>query len=66
MQSILSIMFTQEERETIRITGMRIWDRDHQNRQQNGEEKMPIQCPSPELMLSGSEGQTPGFREIPG
>lgn len=45
MQSILGILFTPEKRQMIRIADMRIWDREHQNRSQNGEEKMPIQCP---------------------
>ncbi|RMB99809.1 hypothetical protein DUI87_23586 [Hirundo rustica rustica] len=42
LQSILGILFTMEEREMIRHSGMRVWDRDCQGPDQ-GDQKWPMQ-----------------------
>lgn len=55
MHSILGMLFTQEEKQVIRMTGMRIWEKEHRNGQQNGEEKMPI---PPGITTPKREGET--------
>ncbi|RMC11213.1 hypothetical protein DUI87_12128 [Hirundo rustica rustica] len=44
LQSILGILFTMEEREMIRHSGMRVWDRECQGPDQ-GDQKWPMQDP---------------------
>ncbi|RMB96089.1 hypothetical protein DUI87_27375 [Hirundo rustica rustica] len=44
LQSILGILFTMEEREMIRYSGMRVWDRECQGPDQ-GDQKWPMQDP---------------------
>ncbi|RMB89624.1 hypothetical protein DUI87_33988 [Hirundo rustica rustica] len=44
LQSILGILFTTEEREMIRHSGMRVWDREYQGPDQ-GDHKWPMQDP---------------------
>lgn len=45
LQSILSILFTTEEREMIRQAGMRVWDREHQIGPR-GDQKWPLNNPN--------------------
>lgn len=45
LQSILSILFTTEEREMIRQAGMRVWDREHQIGSR-GDQKWPLNNPN--------------------
>ncbi|RMC11088.1 hypothetical protein DUI87_12000 [Hirundo rustica rustica] len=44
LQSVLGILFTMEEREMIRHSGMRVWDRERQGPDQ-GDQKWPMQDP---------------------
>lgn len=45
MQSIIRIVFSQEEREMIRTAGMRIWERENQQGPP-GDQKMPMTSPN--------------------
>ncbi|RMB89210.1 hypothetical protein DUI87_34400 [Hirundo rustica rustica] len=53
LQSILGILFTMEEREMIRHSGMRVWDRDSQGPDQ-GDQEWPMQDPEDNFEISNT------------
>ncbi|RMB95987.1 hypothetical protein DUI87_27573 [Hirundo rustica rustica] len=55
LQSILGILFTMEEREMIRHSGMRVWDRECQGPDQ-GDQKWPMQDPGSHIAKPWRDG----------
>lgn len=51
MQSIIGILFSLEERQMIRVAGIKIWERENQQAP-SGEQKMPIVTVSSTLFQS--------------